>query len=183
MSPMGTRTDRYGRQTVSRPISRPLPSSAQRRCPVRPGSSSHHSLATRGTSCLRPILTAQLLTTPPASRPTRLGRPARRPSSSHTQRRRRVRRGAGSAVRHLPHDRLHGGRRSREVGDSQPVRKGPIFAWNVPGTTSGCRGIPAKAGPRASVATSGFGRAGSSEWLNLIGNLFAGRDVIAMIGT
>ena len=24
---------------------------------------------------------------------------------------------------------------------------------------------------------------GSSEWLNLIGNLFAGRDVIAMIGT
>jgi len=33
------------------------------------------------------------------------------------------------------------------------------------------------------VAASGFGRAGSSEWLNLIGNLFAGRDVIAMIGT
>ena len=68
-------------------------------------------------------------------------------------------------------------------GTRSRYEKGPIFAWYVPATTSRCRGIPAKAGPRASVATSGFGRAGSSEWLNLIGNLFAGRDVIAMIGT
>ena len=96
--------------------------------------------STRDSPCLRPISTPPPPTAPPAptrTRPVRPGRP--RPSScayvaavlavvvtafvvgADDNGVDAVRRGAGAAVHHLPHDRLHGRSWTREVGQPQRV--------------------------------------------------------------